>query len=114
MSYEVQMSLTPTGASLAAEPRRPRLYLTYVLLTAFNILAVCFGMLLNQRLVEVNSSTVADNQHWVGRRQEFSHLSDLATALESPGNDVFETRDTSAESAKLHGAFAAFNERLSA
>jgi hypothetical protein len=106
------MSLTPTGASLGRRTRRSRLYLTYVLLTVFNVLTVSFGMVFNQRLVEANSRSIADNYRWVARSHEYSQLSDLATALDAPGNEVFETRNTLAESAVLHGALAASTQRL--
>lgn len=90
---------------------RPRLHHVYFALAAFDLLTVSLGLYLINRLADIYEESVAVNQVWATRLNEYSELSRLAAAVNGPGNDVFQSGDIRGESARLAGALARFNER---
>ena len=90
---------------------RPKLHHVYFALAAFDLLTVCLGLYLINRLADIYEDSVAVNQVWATRLNEYSELSRLAAAVNGPGNDVFQSGDIAAESHRLAAALARFNER---
>jgi PAS domain S-box-containing protein len=75
-----------------ARPSRsflPRWRWLYFLLAAFDVLAVSLGLYLNHRIMTVYSRSVQMNHTWMTLLQETSKLSELAAAVNAPGNDIF-------------------------
>ena len=96
------------GRGPASRVVRPRLHLVYFLLAAFDVITVCVSLYLIDSLVVSYEQSVATNQRWAARLNDYSRLSALAAAVNAPGNDVFESRAVEAESERLRSALAEF------
>ena len=100
-------------ANLAApRSKRPRWYVAYYALAAFDLLAVSTGYYLNHRLVGIYTESVEVNQVWARRLGEYSKLGQLAAAVNAPGNDVFDSQDVDAEAARKRAAVRMWKERM--
>ncbi|MGB5082553.1 MAG: response regulator [Burkholderiales bacterium] len=108
------------SASLQAEPRtrgddkRPKWYRVYYLLAALNVFAILANLALSGLMMQNHVESVTTSQEWGRREDQYAQLSELARAVNAPGNDVFNSRDIHAESERLHGALAAFDAHLGA
>ncbi|HUR45354.1 MAG TPA: histidine kinase dimerization/phospho-acceptor domain-containing protein, partial [Candidatus Saccharimonadales bacterium] len=91
---------------------RPKWHRIYFVLVAFDILTVCFGLIVNHRLRTIYTESVAVNQDWQKRRENFQTLGGLGQEVNAPGNEVFDSHDVKTESAKLNVALAAFQQHL--
>jgi len=96
----------------AAIPRRPKWHRVYFVLVAFDVLTVCFGLIVNHRLRTIYTQSVAVNQDWQKRRENYQTLGGLGQAVNAPGNDVFDTHEVKTESSKMDSALAAFEKHL--
>jgi signal transduction histidine kinase/DNA-binding response OmpR family regulator len=83
----------------------------YYALSAFCVLTITAGLYLNHQLMGIFRESVDVNQVWAERLATLSDLSALASAVNGPGNDVFESRDTSKERKRLDAASKAFHTR---
>ncbi len=93
---------------------RPKLHLVYFLLAGFDLLAVCLGLFLINRISSIYVTSVEINQEWADRLNDLSDLSQMAADVNAPGNDVFQTRNVGRESARLRSALATFTSRAEA
>ncbi len=93
-------------------PSRPKWYLLYYLLAAFDVLTVSVGLYLNHRIMDIYTRSVGVNHQWAIRLTQYSELNQLAAAVNAPGNDVFDTHNVHTESQKMHAALTIFNEHL--
>jgi diguanylate cyclase (GGDEF)-like protein len=93
---------------------RPKWYLLYYLLATFDVFTVSVSLYLNHRMMDVYTRSVETNHTWAERLANYSQLSQLAAAVNAPGNDVFDSHNVRAESGKMHMAVARFNERMAA
>jgi signal transduction histidine kinase/CheY-like chemotaxis protein len=96
-----------------AEPR-PKWYLLYYLLAALDVVTVLASLTLNYSMMQIYVDSVATSQQWENREQQFADLAEVARAVNAPGNDVFDTRDVPAESARLRAALTTFNAQFEA
>ena len=96
-----------------AEPR-PRWYLVYYLLAALDVVTVIASLTLNYSMMQIYVGSVATSQQWETREQRFADLAEVARTVNAPGNDVFDSRDVPAESARLRGALRVFNSQFEA
>jgi len=94
--------------------QRPRWYLLYYLLAAFDVVTVLACLTLNHLLVQNFVDSVGNSQGWASREEQYAQLAELARAVNAPGNDVFDSRDAVAESARLRVSLNAFNAQLDA
>jgi signal transduction histidine kinase/DNA-binding response OmpR family regulator len=94
--------------------RRPRWHLIYFVLAAFDIVTITGSLYLNHRIMSIYVESVDTNQQWADRVARYSDLGQIASAVDAPGNDVFDTRDVTAEAARRDQALASFNEQLNA
>src|SRR5256886_7101310 len=62
----------------------------------------------------IYAESVRVHHQWSQRLGSYSDLGQLAAAVNAPGNEVFDSRDVAAESAKMESAFARFNEKMRA
>ena len=86
--------------------------LLYFLLAAFDVLTVSASLYLNHRIMSIYLGSVAANQEWATRMEHYAALAGLAADVNAPGNDVFDSHDVPAESARMDSALAAFRERI--
>lgn len=99
----------------AASPSldRPTWHRIYYVLAIFDICALCVSLYVNHRIMQIYIESVADDRSWVEIRNDASQLGELAASINAPGNDVFQSRDVAAESAKLRQAYLEFKDRCS-
>jgi signal transduction histidine kinase len=93
---------------------RPNWYLLYYLLAALDVVTVLVSLTLNYSMMQIYVDSVATSQLWENREQQFADLAEVARAVNAPGNDVFDSRDVPAESARLRAALTAFNAQFDA
>jgi signal transduction histidine kinase/FixJ family two-component response regulator/HPt (histidine-containing phosphotransfer) domain-containing protein len=93
---------------------RPRWHLLYFVLAAFDLVTVSVSLYLNHRLNLSFAESIEINAAWAAHLGRFSHLAELASAVNAPGNDVFDTRDVARESARLRERLAIFDRELAA
>ena len=91
---------------------RPSGPLIYYLLAAFDILTVSASLFLNHRIMSIYVGSVEANQEWAERMADYAALSRLAAEVDAPGNDVFDSRDVPAESARMQANLVTFDDRL--
>ena len=93
---------------------QPKWHLIYFVLAAFDILTISGSLFLNHQMMDIYSESVDINQQWADRLARYSELGQIASAVNAPGNDVFDTRDVAAETARRDQALVLFEERLGA
>ncbi|HEY9644737.1 MAG TPA: ATP-binding protein [Chroococcidiopsis sp.] len=92
--------------------QKPRWHYLYYLLAAFNLLTISASVSLNYQITSRYAHSIQVNQEWANRLQRYSDLDQLASEVNAPGNDVFESQDVQGESAKLTAALAHFYQRM--
>src|SRR5918992_182550 len=114
-----EMSATPPSPAAAAAPARPaarkqstsvakppKWHYLYFVLAALDLIAVCAGLYLSHSIMTIYERSVAANQTWAERVFAYSHLGELASAVNAPGNDVFDSREVDLESASMEAMLA--------
>jgi signal transduction histidine kinase/DNA-binding response OmpR family regulator len=91
---------------------RPRWHLIYLLLAVFDIFTVGFGLYMNHHLVTRFNESVDQNRLWAEQLQEYTELGRLASAVDAPGNDVFDNHDVPRESERMKLAIERFDSKL--
>ncbi|MEQ1880715.1 MAG: ATP-binding protein [Burkholderiales bacterium] len=91
---------------------RPKWLLMYMALATFDLLTVCVSLYLNHRIMGIYEVSVEINQLWANRLIDYDELRSLAGEVNAPGNDVFDSHDVQAESARMLKARAVFDERI--
>jgi PAS domain S-box-containing protein len=102
----------PSGMTSGVPRLRVRGPLVYYLLAAFDVLTVSASLYLNHRIMDIYVRSVRSNQEWAQRSAMYSSLGDLATQVNAPGNDVFDSLDAAAESGRMKRARGVFLDRL--
>ena len=101
----------PVASGLkGAKPQR--WHYIYFLLAAFDLVTVCAGMYLNRRIMDIYTHSVEVNRVWAGRVAAYSHLGELAAAVDAPGNDVFDNRKIEEEFVRMRVAEKIFDLEL--
>ena len=96
----------PRGVRRAAQPKW---YLLYFVLAFFDLVTVCTTLYLNHRVMIIYSDSVQVNQEWAEQLNQFSELGQLASNVNAPGNNVFDSLNVPVESAKMNAALQQFN-----
>src|SRR5690349_7480775 len=86
----------------------------YFLLAAFDLLTVSAALYLNYQIIGTYTRSVEINRVWDRRSAAYSHLGELAAAVNAPGNDVFATHLVDEESMKTRAALKIFDQQLAA
>jgi signal transduction histidine kinase/CheY-like chemotaxis protein len=94
--------------------QRPKWYLVYYLLAGLDVITVLASLTLNHQIMQIYVNSVAMSQEWEKRETEYARLSELANAVNAPGNDVFDSRQVAAESARFRAAVVAYDAHLGA
>lgn len=99
---------------VVSNPRaRPaRWHRMYFFLAGFDVLVVVLSVLLNHLIVDTYHRSIKANQSWVQQLSSYSTLGTLASAVNAPGNNVFDTHDVQSEHRNMSEALRAFNEHL--
>ena len=86
----------------------------YFVLAAFDLMTVCGGLYLSHRTMSVFEQSVAENRATAERISDLTHLGALATEVNAPGNDIFDSHDAAAERARRDDALVRFDAELKA
>ncbi len=105
------MTTDDISAQSGQRAARPRFHLIYFALALFDLLAVCLGLFLIDRLTHVHRQSVQASQDWGHRLEASAELMQLAAAVDAPGNEIFDSRDIEGESRRLDESLAAFDRR---
>ena len=89
--------------------QRPKWYLLYYLLAAFDVVTVLACLTLNHLVLQNYVNSVGKSREWANREDQYAHLAELARTVNAPGNDVFDSRDVDAESTRMRVSLDAFN-----
>ena len=87
----------------------PKWRYVYFVLAAFDLMTVSAGLYLNHRIMGIYTRSVEVNRVWAERVAAYSHLGELATDVDTPGNDVFDNRDVAREFAQMRAAEKVFD-----
>lgn len=87
-------------------------YWVYYLLAIFDVAAIGLSLYVNSHLMHIYIASVATNQTWVELDRDASQLGELASSINAPGNDVFQTKDFAEEEQNLNTAHSEFKRRL--
>ena len=99
----------PTSSN---KPRSTKWHRMYFFLAGFDVLVVVLSVLLNHLIVDTYHRSIKANQSWVQQLSSYSTLGSLASTVNAPGNNVFDTHNVEAESQNMNEALRAFNEHL--
>ncbi|MFZ5861654.1 MAG: putative bifunctional diguanylate cyclase/phosphodiesterase [Nitrospirota bacterium] len=86
----------------------------YFALAGFDLLTVVFGLYLSHRVTRIYTDSIAVNQQWARRLGQYDHLRQLASSVNAPGNDVFDSHNVVAERAMMHNRRTRFDADLAA
>ncbi|MGF6691644.1 diguanylate cyclase (GGDEF)-like protein/PAS domain S-box-containing protein [Metapseudomonas resinovorans] len=112
-SFEGESAANQALSSHSDKPRSTRWHRMYFFLAGFDVLVVVLSVLLNHLIVDTYHRSIKANQSWVQQLSAYSTLGSLASEVNAPGNNVFDTHDVEAESRNMTAALLAFNEHLS-
>jgi PAS domain S-box-containing protein len=81
-------------------------------LTLSALAAVATAVYVGHRMVTVFGASLADSQAWSTRLLSYASLSQLATDVVMPGNDIFQSRNVRPETRKFYTSRAVFNQAM--
>lgn len=102
------MGWAPWGCA----PRQRKWHRVYFGLALFDVLVVALGLALNHQIIDTHDAAIKENQVWERRLDEYLDLGTLAGEVNAPGNDVFESGDVAAESARRDAGMQRFSAQL--
>ncbi len=105
----IPMDALQTGLS---GKRRNWVYFFFVL-AAFNLLTVCFSLILNHQLLNIQHQTVEGNLAWVDQLKLCDVLAEKAAEVNNPANRLLHSHLVAAEAARSAAAMAHFNQVFS-
>ena len=103
-----------TPDSIPAPVSPPRWHLFYFALAAFDILTVCGSLYLSHQVTGIYAESVRTNQEWADRAASYDAIGQLASDVNAPGNDVFDSRKVAEEAGRMEAALKPFNAALAA
>jgi signal transduction histidine kinase/DNA-binding response OmpR family regulator len=93
-------------------PTLPRWYLAYFVLAAFDLLTITSSLYMNHSITHIFSRSVEQNKTWATLLSQLEDLRHLAGEVNAPGNDVFDTREVTKESARVQQAKLLFDQEF--
>lgn len=105
---------TPVKKSRASEnpDTQGRWVYAYFVLAAFDVLTVAFTLYLNHQLMGIYNDSIVVNQEWAQRQGRYAELGELASQVNAPGNDVFDSKNVAAERERLESHLQAFERSM--
>jgi signal transduction histidine kinase/DNA-binding response OmpR family regulator len=100
----------------AAAPERQmqrghrRWYWLYFLLAALDLITVLVSLGFNHRLMAIYTDSVNVNQEWAARLSSYAELGAIASEVNAPGNDVFDSRNVAHETERMQNALKKFDQ----
>lgn len=91
---------------------KPKWHLIYYVLAAFDLVTISGSLLLNHEIMGVYTDSVDVNKELAEIQGHFIDLGRLASAVNAPGNDVFDSRDVDAELTKRNKALERFEQHM--
>jgi len=73
----------------------------YYFMAAVSLIVVGFSLVVNHGIMNIYTKSNKISEKWSDRQARYIALSDLATKVIAPGNDVFESRDVVKESIRF-------------
>jgi Amt family ammonium transporter len=101
MAAAVEPLTTSTADGGADRGRWHRIYYVFA---SFEIITIFMSVILTHRVLDIHHTSVAQNLQWAMRATGIEKLVDLARECNAPGNDLLESGDPSAESARYAAA----------
>lgn len=89
-----------------------RIHLVYYVLALFDILTVCLGLALSHKIYSIYQESVSVNEQWTERRNQIDRLGQIGYQLNSPGNDIFESKNLVQERKRLADYKSQFDAQL--
>lgn len=83
----------------------------YFGLAVLDVVAVGTSLVINHRLVSQYSEAVNVSEFWATRLEKIEDLQILASEVNAPGNDVFDSKDTAKERGRFSVALERFNHK---
>ena len=94
------------------ERKQQRWQLLFFVLAAVEVATITGSLALNHKLTSMLAATAAVNQTWSIRRDAYANLASLATDVNMPGIDVFDSRDAAGESERQQQALLRFDRAI--
>lgn len=82
-------------------PTRPKWHLIYYGLAIFDIVTVIATLYLTDLILDIHVDSVAESSVWASRTGNISDLNLLLVSVNTPGNDVFESKQPQQEAQNL-------------
>ncbi|AYF86553.1 EAL domain-containing protein [Pseudomonas sp. JS3066] len=111
-SFESESAANQVISAHSNNQPTTRWHRMYFFLAGFDVLVVVLSVLLNHLIVDTYHRSIKANQSWVQQLSAYSTLGSLASEVNAPGNNVFDTHDVEAESQNMTAALRAFDEHL--
>ncbi|MBX7218592.1 MAG: response regulator [Blastocatellia bacterium] len=92
--------------------KRPQWHYIYYCLALFDLFTVLGSLYLSQRIISTYENSIRVNREWAERLNRYSQLSEIAAAVNAPGNDVFDSQDPDREEQRLEVARLQFETRI--
>lgn len=83
----------------------------YFGLALLDVVAVGTSLIINHRLVNLYSDTVRMSEFWTTRLEKIENLQVLASDVNAPGNDVFDSRNVKKERERFSTAIEKYNKQ---
>ena len=90
----------------------PKWHRVYYLLAAFDVVIVLLTLILNYQILHIYERSAKTSQQWTERRNDMDELGKLASAVNAPGNNVFDSHDVESESSTMTTTLQIFNQHL--
>lgn len=87
-------------------------YSLYFVLAVLDVITVLISFSLNVKLTREYEQSIAANTVWANRLANYAELDILMSAVNAPGNDVFDSQNVADERKKMQQAFVVFTKQL--
>jgi hypothetical protein len=87
----------PSKEAVSSSGTTARLLPIYYVLAAFSVFTVAMSLYLNHNIMAIYTDSVDVNRQWAERLTQYSELGQLAAAVDTPPNDVFDSHDAASE-----------------
>lgn len=108
------LSSESTSHSKTSKSVRPNWHLLYYVLAAFDVITVSLSLFLGYQVMQIYKQSIAVNRAWAERAQSYSQLGQLASTINAPGNNVYDSHQVEHESERLQQVLQAFDIRMMA